>query len=56
LGALLAQGLPSDLACKYGVCLHGRAGDYLAEQFGQRGILASDLYDALRALINNRLS
>ena len=56
LGALLAQGLGSDLACKYGVCLHARAGDYLAEKFGQRGILASDLFDTLRALINNRLS
>ena len=56
LGALLAQGLSSDLACKYGVCLHARAGDYLAEQSGQRGILASDLFDPLRALINNRLA
>jgi NAD(P)H-hydrate epimerase len=56
LGALLAQGLPSALACKYGVCLHARAGDYLAEQYGQRGLLASDLFDALRALINNRMA
>lgn len=55
LGALLAQALPAQLACKYGVCLHARAGDVLAEQFGQRGLLASDLFDAVRALINNHI-
>ena len=55
LGALLAQDLNADVACKYGVCLHARAGDVLAEEFGQRGLLASDLFDAVRGLINNRI-
>ncbi|WP_100657780.1 NAD(P)H-hydrate dehydratase [Alteromonas flava] len=56
LGALLAQTLSPEVACKFGVCLHARAGDVLAEQYGQRGLLASDLFDAVRALINNRMS
>ncbi|RDV25622.1 NAD(P)H-hydrate dehydratase [Alteromonas aestuariivivens] len=52
LGALLAQGLSIDMAAKYGVTLHGKAGDNIAEKFGQRGMIASDLFDAVRALIN----
>lgn len=52
LGALLAQGLDKDIACKYGVSLHAKAGDDVAELFGQRGMLASDLFDAVRTLIN----
>ena len=52
LGALLAQGLPRDIACKYGVCIHGKAGDEVARLYGQRGMLASDLFEAVRALIN----
>ena len=52
LGALLAQGLPKDIACKYGVCIHGKAGDEVARLYGQRGMLASDLFEAVRALIN----
>lgn len=55
LGALFAQALKADAACKYGVSLHARAGDVLAEEFGQRGLLASDLFDALRALINHKI-
>ncbi|WP_100643599.1 NAD(P)H-hydrate dehydratase [Alteromonas facilis] len=55
LGALLAQALKADVASKFGVSLHARAGDVLAEQYGERGLLASDLFDAIRALINNRM-
>ncbi|MEG3765942.1 NAD(P)H-hydrate dehydratase [Alteromonas sp. 14N.309.X.WAT.G.H12] len=52
LGALLAQGLARDMAAKYGVTIHAKAGDEIAGLYGQRGMIASDLYDAVRALIN----
>ena len=52
LGALLAQGLSRDMAAKYGVTVHAKAGDELADLYGQRGMIASDFFDAVRALIN----
>lgn len=52
LGALLAQGLDTELASRYGVTLHARAGDDLAARDGQRGMLASDLFSAVRTLMN----
>ena len=43
LGALLAQGLaPFEAAC-LAVQVHGRAGDLVAKNLGQRGLLAQDL-------------
>lgn len=54
LGALVAQGLSVDMAAKYGVVLHAKAGDDIADLYGQRGMIASDLFDAVRALINHR--
>ncbi|MFC3095208.1 NAD(P)H-hydrate dehydratase [Alteromonas sediminis] len=54
LGALLAQGIDQDLACKYGVSLHAKAGDCVAEQFGERGMMASDLFHYIRMLINGK--
>ena len=53
LGALLAQGVETDIAAKYGVVLHAKAGDDIAQLYGQRGMIASDLFDAVRALINH---
>lgn len=54
IAGLLAQGLkPWDAAC-LGVGLHARAGD-LAARTGQRGLLASDLFPYLRALVNGRV-
>ncbi|QJR81380.1 bifunctional ADP-dependent NAD(P)H-hydrate dehydratase/NAD(P)H-hydrate epimerase [Alteromonas pelagimontana] len=52
LGALLAQGLDKDTASTYGVTLHGKAGDEVARLHGQRGMIASDLFDSVRVLIN----
>jgi NAD(P)H-hydrate epimerase len=53
IAGLLAQGLkPWDAAC-LGVGLHARAGD-LAARVGERGLLASDLFVYLRALVNGR--
>ncbi len=51
IAGLLAQGLDTwDAAC-LGVGLHARAGD-LAARAGERGLLASDLFPYLRALVN----
>jgi NAD(P)H-hydrate epimerase len=53
IAGLLAQGLtPWDAAC-LGVGVHARAGD-LAARAGERGMLASDLFPYLRALVNGR--
>lgn len=53
IAGLLAQRLaPWDAAC-LGVGLHARAGD-LAARAGERGLLASDLFAYLRALVNGR--
>lgn len=52
LGSLLSQGLSTDMACQYGVSIHAKAGDIVAQKFGQRGLLASDLFDTVRLLIN----
>lgn len=51
IAALLAQGLEARDAAECGVCLHAAAGD-LAAATGQRGLLASDLIDAVRPLMN----
>jgi NAD(P)H-hydrate epimerase len=54
VAGLLAQRLsPWDAAC-LGVGLHARAGD-LAARAGERGLLASDLFVYLRALVNGRV-
>lgn len=51
IAALLAQGLaPWDAACA-GVALHARAGDVAAGD-APRGLVASDLFAPLRALVN----
>ena len=52
LGSLLAQGLSTDMACQYGVSIHAKAGDIVAQKYGQRGLLASDIFDTLRLLVN----
>lgn len=53
IAGLLAQGLGAwDAAC-LGVGLHAHAGD-LAARVGERGLLASDLFPYLRALVNGR--
>ena len=49
IGGLLAQGLEPYAAAQLGVYLHGLAGDAARERFGDAGVLASDLPDALAA-------
>lgn len=51
IGVLIAQGLTPFEAASLGVCLHGEAAD-LAAQRGERGLLASDLFEHLRHKVN----
>jgi NAD(P)H-hydrate epimerase len=51
IAAFLAQGLPIQDAAAVGVEVHARAGD-LAAVAGERGMLARDVIDALRTIIN----
>jgi len=51
IAALLAQGLGPEQAACVGVQAHALAGDRAARQ-GERGLLASDLIAALRAVLN----
>lgn len=51
-GALLAQGLPLFEAAALAASLHARAGDRCAAERGERGLLASELWPALRDLLN----
>jgi ADP-dependent NAD(P)H-hydrate dehydratase / NAD(P)H-hydrate epimerase len=55
IGSLLAQGMEPFGAARLGVYLHGIAGDAVRERFGDAGLLASDLPDAL-ALARKRLA
>ena len=51
IGALLAQGLSAVDAARAGVFVHGAAGDRLAEIHGARGVMSSDLPDAIAQAI-----
>ena len=53
IGGLLAQGMPALDAVRTGVYLHGRAGDRLATRFGARGVVASDLPEAIAVEIRH---
>ena len=51
IGALLAQGLSAGDAARAGAYVHGAAGDALARQHGDRGVVSSDLPEALATAI-----
>ena len=51
LTGLLAQGLGLGQAARVGVYLHAQAADRAA-QGGERGLLASDVIDNLRGVVN----
>lgn len=53
IAALLAQGLSAESAARCGVMGHALAGDLVAGK-GERGLLPSDLVDALRGVLNPR--
>lgn len=52
VGALMAQGLEPSLAARVGVRAHADAGDAAAAQRGERGLLPSDLVEALQGPLN----
>lgn len=52
IAGLVAQGSPLSDAAMLGVHLHGAAGDAAASQGGERGLLAGDLMQPLRSLVN----
>lgn len=54
VAALLAQGCDAWQAACLGVALHARAGDAAARHGGERGLLASDLLEPLRQLLNGQ--
>jgi NAD(P)H-hydrate epimerase len=55
IGSLLAQGVEPFAAARLGVYLHGLAGDAVRERFGDAGLLASDLPEAV-AIARKRLA
>ncbi len=55
IGSLLAQGLSPFDAARLGVYLHGLAGETVSERFGDAGLLASDLPEAI-AIARKRLA
>jgi len=54
IAALLAQGCDAWQAATLGVSLHARAGDLAARHGGERGLIATDLLEPLRLLLNGR--
>ena len=53
IGAMVAQGLDPWFAAQAGVLAHALAGDCAAEETGERGMLASDLFRHLPAVVNS---
>ena len=56
--SLLAQGYTPDEASIYGVYIHGLAGDYASEKYGEDSMIASDIIDnigfAIKSIKNNQ--
>ncbi len=55
IGGLLANELSLQQSLSCGVCIHGEAADLAAEEFGPKGLAASDLFNYIRQLINPSL-
>jgi NAD(P)H-hydrate epimerase len=51
VASLVAQGLSLETSASFGVEIHALAGDRAAES-GQRGLIASDVLQELRSLVN----
>ncbi|MFT6028445.1 MAG: hydroxyethylthiazole kinase-like uncharacterized protein yjeF [Oleiphilaceae bacterium] len=54
IGGLMAQGLKPSYALNLAVCLHAKAADIASYEFGERGLVASDLIPIARQLLNQR--
>jgi len=53
IAAFLANGVEPEKAVVAAVCLHGAAGDYVAEKIGVRGVITSDMIESLPYVFNN---
>jgi hydroxyethylthiazole kinase-like uncharacterized protein yjeF len=53
IGALLAQGVAAFDAARAGVYIHGAAGDQLASRHGARGVVSSDLPEAIAGTVSH---
>jgi NAD(P)H-hydrate epimerase len=51
VGALLARGLPPSAALSAATYLHGLAGDVAAETWGEEGLVAGDVLEAIPTAI-----
>lgn len=47
IAGLLARGMECAEAAAFGVYVHGRAGEYAADKFGENGVLATNLADSI---------
>lgn len=56
IAALRAQGLSGYDAARFGAMIHARAADACAAEQGERGLLATDLLDGLRANLNEGIA
>lgn len=54
IGGLLAQGLPPYHAVPLAVALHAKAADKAAADYGEHGLLATDLITPMRYLLNGK--
>lgn len=54
IAGLCAQGMSLSDAAKLGVYVHALAGDRIAQSIGGAGLLASDLFDVIPYILNNR--
>lgn len=52
IAGLVAQGLGLLDAARYGIYLHAKAGDMAARSHGERGLVATDLLEPIRQLVN----
>ena len=51
IGALIAQKLAPDVAAYVGSHLHGLAGEAAEEEFGERGMLPTDLIEMITEVL-----
>lgn len=56
IASLIGQGCEPFKASVLGVYVHGRAGDFAAEQFGQVSMVASDILDSLSAAFKSHVA
>ncbi len=53
IGGLISQKLDLEAAALLGVFIHAKAGDMVAKKYGERGMLATDLLEYVRELVNS---